>query len=123
MYKIILRHLKELQADSSVSAFARHLEMPQKTVDAYINGQRKPSVEFILRVCAKCHVTSDWLLGLSDARTRENEVAPLQVLPKFRQSKQADVTDELAAIRQQLARQEMEIAALKELNKPTACCG
>ena len=69
MYKLLIARIKELQGEKSVSAFARYLEMPQKTVDTYINGERKPSVEFIMRVCSKCHVTSDWLLGLSDVRS------------------------------------------------------
>lgn len=70
MFKTILSRLKELQGCNSVSAFARYLEMPQKTVDTYIKGERKPSTEFILRVCAKCDVSADWLLGLSDSRDR-----------------------------------------------------
>ena len=81
MYKLLITRIKELQGEKSVSAFARYLEIPQKTVDTYINGERKPSVEFIMRICSKCHVTSDWLLGLSDQRSpfievpRENKVS------------------------------------------------
>lgn len=81
MSKLFLSRLKELQGSNSVSAFARYLEMPQKTVDTYIKEQRKPSVEFVTRVCSKCHVSADWLLGLSDRRSpfievpRENNVS------------------------------------------------
>ena len=81
MYKLLITRIKELQGEKSVSAFARYLEMPQKTVDTYINGERKPSVEFIMRVCSKFKVSSDWLLGLTDLRapfieaTRENKVS------------------------------------------------
>ena len=81
MSKLFLSRLKELQGSNSVSAFARYLEMPQKTVDTYIKEQRKPSVEFVTRVCSKCHVSADWLLGLSDQRSpfieapRENKVS------------------------------------------------
>ena len=74
MYKLLITRIKELQGEKSVSAFARYLEMPQKTVDTYINGERKPSVEFIMRVCSKCKVTSDWLLGLTDQRAPFIEV-------------------------------------------------
>lgn len=76
MSKLFLSRLKELQGSDSVSAFARYLEMPQKTVDTYIKEQRKPSVEFVMRVCSKCHVSADWLLGLSDQR------APLIEAPR-----------------------------------------
>lgn len=75
MSKLFLSRLKELQGSDSVSAFARYLEMPQKTVDTYIKEQRKPSVEFVMRVCSKCHVSADWLLGLSDQRSPFFEVS------------------------------------------------
>lgn len=127
MYKIILTRLKELQGDYSVSAFARYLEMPQKTVDTYINGQRKPSVEFVMRICSKCHVSADWLLGLSEVREASQSPAPMSVLTKTRQSSRpanAELSFELAAIRRELEHQRQEIAAIKQLNQPSAaCCG
>lgn len=48
----------------SVSAFSRYLGLNQKTLDLYIKGQRKPSVELIVAVCSKCGRSADWLLGL-----------------------------------------------------------
>lgn len=127
MFKIILTRLKDLQGENSVSAFARFLEMPQKTVDTYINGQRKPSVEFIMRVCSKCHVSADWLLGLSDDRGGLQSAAPIPALTKSRQKvldPSATFSDEIAAIRRELNRQAGELAALKQLNQPSAaCCG
>lgn len=125
MFKIILTRLKTLQGDYSVSAFARFLEMPQKTVDTYINGQRKPSVEFILRVCSKFHVSADWLLGLSETRTPINVAAPTRVLPlKPRKNPFAADTDlltEIAAMKRRM--QELEAIAIKQLDQGAACCG
>ena len=51
----------------SVSAFSRFLGINQKTLDLYVKGERKPSVELIVAVCSKCGKTADWLLGLSKA--------------------------------------------------------
>lgn len=81
MSKLFLTRLKDLQGDLSVSAFARYLEMPQKTVDTYFKEQRKPSVEFVVRVCSKCGVSADWLLGLSETREPSDVAAPTKVLP------------------------------------------
>ena len=64
-----LARLNECRKGMSVSAFARHLGLNQKTVDLYIKGERKPSAELIIAVCSKCGVSADWLLGLSDDRT------------------------------------------------------
>ena len=127
MFKLILKRLKDLQGENSVSSFARFLEMPQKTVDTYINGQRKPSVEFIMRVCSKCHVSADWLLGLSDDRGGSQSAAPMPMVTKSRQKvldSSAILSEDLAAIRRELHRQAGEIAVLKQLNQPSAtCCG
>lgn len=57
----------------SVSQFARKIGMNQKTVDFYMKGQRKPSVELIFSVCSSCNVSADWLLGLDD-----NATSPVQ---------------------------------------------
>ena len=42
--------------------------MQQKTVDLYLKGERKPSVEFIKSICTRFGVSADWLLGLSQSR-------------------------------------------------------
>lgn len=124
MYKIILTRLKTLQGDYSVSAFARFLEMPQKTVDTYINGQRKPSVEFILRVCSKFHVSADWLLGLSDTREPSEGAAPAKALPirprKNPFAAETDILTEIAAMKRRMA--QLEAIATKQL-EGAACCG
>ena len=61
---IFLERLNLCRGNMSVSAFARHLGMNQKTLDMYIKGERKPSVELVTTVCAKCGRSADWLLGL-----------------------------------------------------------
>lgn len=62
--KNFLDRLNECRNGASVSAFARLLGLNQKTLDLYIKGERKPSVELIVAVCSKCGRSADWLLGL-----------------------------------------------------------
>ena len=50
----------------SVKQFASRLGMTQQTVNLYVNGERKPSVEFIYNICCSFGVSSDWLLGLPE---------------------------------------------------------
>lgn len=38
--------------------------MTQQTVDLYLKGERKPSLEFIYNICSSFGVSADWLLGL-----------------------------------------------------------
>lgn len=60
-----LERLNECRNGMSVSAFARFLGLNQKTLDLYIKGERKPSVELVLAVCSKCGRSADWLLGIT----------------------------------------------------------
>lgn len=62
--KDFLERLNRCREGMSVSQFARKIGMNQKTVDFYMKGERKPSVELIISVCSKCGVSADWLLGL-----------------------------------------------------------
>jgi len=65
MYNFLDR-VEEVKKDLNTSAFARVLGMGQKTVDFYLKGERKPSVEFVVNICSKFGVSADWLLGLPD---------------------------------------------------------
>lgn len=61
----ILERLNECRNGMTVSAFARLLGLNQKTLDLYLKGERKPSVELVLAICSKCGRSADWLLGTS----------------------------------------------------------
>ena len=69
--KNFLERLNICRNGMSVSAFSRLLGLNQKTLDLYIQGERKPSVELIVAVCSKCGRSSDWLLGLADDTSLE----------------------------------------------------
>ena len=65
MYNFIER-VFSVKGSLTTSAFAREIGMQQKTVDLYLKGERKPSVEFIRSICSKFDVSADWLLGLPE---------------------------------------------------------
>ena len=79
IFDVVVARLKALQGAESVSAFARRLKIPQNTLDCYMRGVRKPSVELITRVCETCGASADWLLGLSDIRSAADALAPSSV--------------------------------------------
>lgn len=65
--KVLSRIQNEMnKRDLSVYAFAKMLKIPQPTTDAYINGKRKPSLDFVFRVCMACGCSADYILGLTD---------------------------------------------------------
>lgn len=62
---LILARISEIRAikSKSVNAFAEILNMPQATVNNYILGKRKISVEFLMAILSSFEdVSSDWLL-------------------------------------------------------------
>ena len=66
--KNVLDRILEVKGDRSTSSFARALGMRQQTIDGYLRGQRKLSVEFVNRICCSFGVSADWLLGFTDDR-------------------------------------------------------
>ena len=68
-FNSVISRVKEVMQGDSVYAFAKKLGISQQTVDCYINGSRKPSLDFIYRVCSVCKCSADWLMGLTDEST------------------------------------------------------
>lgn len=120
-FDTFLMRLKELQGDESVSAFARRLAMPQNTLDCYMRGTRKPSVELLTRVCDTCGVSADWLLGRDTVNDVSRGALPIQ--PTVRPTKiqpareEASLLDEIAALKRRVA------ALEKSQTSPAFACG
>ena len=66
--KKILERLNELRGTASVTSFANSLGIQQRTLDRYLKGETKLSLELVLTVLSRTGVSADWLLGLSDER-------------------------------------------------------
>ena len=67
-FEQMLSRIQTLPGIENVSGFARSIGMNQKTVDLYLKGERKPSLEFVLSICSRFEVSADWLLGLSESK-------------------------------------------------------
>ena len=115
-FDIFRLRLKELQGSESVSAFARRLAMPQNTLDCYMRGARKPSVEVLTRVCDICQVSADWLLGREPSKaTVPDRVS--KTLPPLADRSNAVVLAELEALKRRV--RALEDAA----GSPSFACG
>ena len=65
----IISRIRTIQGRLSTVDFAREIEMTQQTVDLYLKGARKPSLEFVYKVCSTFGVSADELLGLKPPTT------------------------------------------------------
>ena len=66
IFEDVISRVKLAMNGESVYAFAKKLGISQQTADCYINGKRKPSIDFLYRVCIVCNCSADWLLGIRD---------------------------------------------------------
>ena len=64
IFEQVIERIKQEIKGESIYSFSKRIGISQQTVDCYINGKRKPSLDFIYRVCSTYGVSSDWLLGL-----------------------------------------------------------
>lgn len=69
IFKIFLGRLNELKGARSVTAFANDCGIPQQTMANYCKGERVPGFNALYQICTANVVSSDWLLGFTDART------------------------------------------------------
>lgn len=71
---IFTERFRKLQGDRSNTEFAEFLEISRQTVGFYCNGDRLPDALMLKQIAEKCHVSTDWLLGLSKVRSPDVNV-------------------------------------------------
>jgi plasmid maintenance system antidote protein VapI len=66
--KKIIDRIKEVTTGRSVKSVAEEIGLPQTSLNAYMTGRHKITIELIKQISATFGVSADWLLGLSDDR-------------------------------------------------------
>ena len=63
-----------IESGKTVKDFAAEVvRASRQSVGYYLNGNRAPDSETLREICENCHVSADWLLGLSDIRNPEKD--------------------------------------------------
>lgn len=60
-----LRKLRE-KTKKTQRQFADFVESTPATISAYENATKNPSLEVVMNIADKCHVSLDWLCGITD---------------------------------------------------------
>lgn len=68
---IFRERLDELRGQISYADFAALLGISRATVEFYLAGKRIPNAADLKKIAEKCHVSTDWLVGLDAAKTHE----------------------------------------------------
>lgn len=64
----------QLRGDMTQAAFSEFLGMSRPTVGFYESGSRIPDALGLKAIAEKCHVSADWLLGLSDVKSPDGDL-------------------------------------------------
>ena len=94
----VVSRVKDAMNGESVYAFAKRLGISQQTVDCYLNGKRKPSLNFIYRVCSVCGCSADGLLGLPTVSGERSVLTDLEELRTRADQTRESLTELLGAI-------------------------
>ena len=98
IFEEVVSRVKRQMNGESVYAFAKRLGISQQTVDCYINGKRKPSLDFIYRVCSVCGCSADELLGLPSIAGERSVIADLDELRLRADQTRESLTNLLSSI-------------------------
>lgn len=69
---IFRERLDRLRGDLSYAEFAKKLGISRATMGFYLAGERVPNAIDLKRIAEQCHVSTDYLLGMTDAASAEN---------------------------------------------------
>ena len=74
-FSVLAVRIKELRTSMKMTQkeFSAFVGCTAATLSAYENGSKSPSLEIIKGVAEKCHVSIDWLCGLSNKK-RNNSI-------------------------------------------------
>lgn len=64
----------QLRGDMTQAEFAEYLVMSRPTIGFYESGTRIPDSLGVRTIAEKCHVSADWLLGLSDVKSPDGDL-------------------------------------------------
>ena len=73
-FKERFRELYDTSGCTSITQFAKLLEMNRQSVDRYYNGERRPDAPALAQICEKTGVSADWLLARTDVRSPSADI-------------------------------------------------
>lgn len=73
---IFATRIKELRESLQMTQtkFSKYIGIKQQTLSGYERGIMKPPLDVTKEIAEKCHVSIDWLCGLSDKKTYNDEI-------------------------------------------------
>ncbi len=73
IFAIRIKQLRE-SLKMTQKEFSAHMGIKQQTLSGYERGLMKPPLDVAKRIAEKCHISIDWLCGLSDKMNTSDEI-------------------------------------------------
>lgn len=75
-FEIFSSRIKELRDKKGMTQviFSEFIGVTQQTLSGYENGRTMPSLDAVREIANKCHISIDWLCGLSDKESIEIKI-------------------------------------------------
>lgn len=70
-FPVFAERFAQLRGDRTQGEFASILGLSRPTVGFYENGNRLPDAYMLRHIAVTCGVSADWLIGLTDAKSRD----------------------------------------------------
>lgn len=70
----IMKERGENQTTLAEKITKQYLTIQRQTISLYMNGQSKPDTERLTAIAKTLDVSADWLLGLSEAKSTDNDL-------------------------------------------------
>lgn len=109
--------LEALRGEKTQKEFAALCGIPLNTYTNWVRGICEPSASAIIKLCTTFGVQSDWLLGLSDARTMPKTAADA---PRSFRSRPS-VFDPNKALRDEIDALKRRVNALETSSQISTC--
>ena len=73
-FEILAKRLKQIRTEKGMTQkdFAQEMGVTPVTLSAYENNLKRPSLDLILKVAKKYEISLDWLCGLSNKQSEQN---------------------------------------------------
>lgn len=72
---VFRERLLSLLGDMTTKEFAEKVGISRQSMGFYLSGKRVPDSVILVQICQKCEVSSDWLLGLTDTKSPDTNIA------------------------------------------------
>ena len=119
----ISERIKEVLREKNINTikeFAKVCELPYRTAQSYLNGDREPNISGLTKLCTQLSININWLLTGVGERFIKDEQTPLVQRMSSDKQKLMDAFDEMTPEQQ---RSFLEVGRFYTQPKPGKCAG